>query len=697
MYLKGVGPKRAELLQREAGIYTYEDLLHYYPRRYIDRSKPTLLHSLKEESDAVTVVGELGPFRMENRFKGKGILRGSLTDAAGGGAELVWFQGAKWIAEKYKPGMQVVLYGKPQFYKGAPQFTHPEMELLKAEDDALDALRIVPLYPSTDGLKRAGLDGRGLRKLLHTLLATKPAIHDFFTPEQCSQWQVAARAAALRAIHFPDSVKQQQQAAHRLKFEELLLFQLVLQQRKALTQTAHPAHPFEKIGEYFNRFYAEFLPFELTGAQKRVIKEIRADVAKPYQMNRLVQGDVGSGKTIVAVLAMLMALDNGYQATMMAPTEILAEQHYQSLLRYLHPLGIRTELITGSLTKAERTRAFGSLASGSSSIAVGTHALIEDPVQFRNLGLTIIDEQHKFGVLQRSKLWHKVKPVNGVPHYPHNLLMTATPIPRTLAMTLYGDVDVSTIDELPPGRKPIRTVMRTHANRLAMWGFLRQELAAGRQVYVVYPLVEESANTDLTDAINGFHQHEGFFKESRVGLLHGRLQADEKEEIMRRFKAHKLHILVSTTVIEVGVDVPNATVMVIEHADRFGLSQLHQLRGRVGRGGEQSYCILMTQSRPRDLALRRLQAMVETTDGFRLAQVDLEMRGPGDFLGTRQSGIPEFKLADLATDAPIVVAAREAAATLLRTNPELGAAENAALQRQVVAYRRKHNMDEIIA
>jgi ATP-dependent DNA helicase RecG len=697
-YLKGVGPKRAQVLQQELGIRTFADLLHYFPRRYVDRTQLAQLSSLPQTGAPVTVVGTLGEFFTEERAKGRKVLKNTLHDEHGGSADLVWFQGVKWVPQKFKMGEVVVLYGRPTFFNRRAQFAHPEMEPLKGDDDVLDKLRILPVYGSTEALQRAGLDSKGLRKLLHPLIQNGSAyLHEFLPPALLQQYGLVPRPEALANIHFPQSEAALQRAQYRLAFEELLLFQLIMVRRKAVAQATHRAQPFTQVGDYFNRFFKELLPFELTGAQKRVVKEIRADVRKTYQMNRLVQGDVGSGKTMVAVLSMLLAVDNGFQAALMAPTEVLATQHYAALVRYLQPLGLHTEMITGSNTPAERRRALANLAAGSSSIAVGTHALLEDPVVFKNLGLTVIDEQHKFGVLQRSRLWGKA--AQGF--YPHNLIMTATPIPRTLALTLYGDLDVSVIDELPPGRKPITTVLRTEAVRLAMWGFLRKQLEAGRQVYVVYPLVEESAKTDLMDAVNGFHQLERYFKEYRVGLVHGRRTAEEKAVEMQRFKSGRTHILVSTTVIEVGVDVPNATVMVIEHAERFGLSQLHQLRGRVGRGGAQSYCILMTTGNKSGKlgpdAKKRLEALVQTTDGFKLAQVDLELRGPGDFLGTRQSGLPEFAIADVGRDTATLAAARQAAQELLEQDADLSQPQHAPLRAALRAFEAKYQLDKIVA
>jgi ATP-dependent DNA helicase RecG len=691
-YLKGVGPKRAALLASELGIHTFDDLLHYYPRRYVDKSVVSRIAALRSDADvAVSLVGRLGPFELSTG-KGRKVLRSQLIDDSGS-VDLNWFQGITWIQQRYKPGDWVTLYGKPSWFSSRAQFTHPELEKIQAEEHGLEGLRIVPIYPTTDKLARAGLDARGLRRLVLNLLETgRDVIPEVLSSQLVRAEGLLARAQALSNIHFPESMALLAQAQWRLKFEELFFFELVLARRKQLSQLLRPSPPFQHIGDYFNRFYQECLPFELTGAQKRVLREIRQDVARGYQMNRLVQGDVGSGKTIVALMTLLMALDNGYQGALMAPTEILAEQHSQNLRRLIQPLGIQLDLLTGNVKGAARKRILADLKTGATQLLVGTHALIEDTVQFRALGLTIIDEQHKFGVMQRARFWKKLPG-----RYPHNLMLTATPIPRTLALTSYGEVDVSVIDELPPGRKPIKTLLQTQAQRLKVFGFLRRQLEAGSQVYVVYPLVAESEKSDLLAVESGYEALQRSFPERRIGIVHGRMASEAKEFEMQRFKQQQTHILVATTVIEVGVDIPSATVMVIENAERFGLSQLHQLRGRVGRGGEQSYCILMGSPKLSKDASKRLQVMVESNDGFYIAEKDLELRGPGDFLGTKQSGLPEFKLADITQDGPCLEAARNAAFALIAEDPELALPEHSAISAYARQYQQRHNLDLVVA
>lgn len=686
-YLKGVGPKRAEVLFAQAGIRTYQDLLLYFPRKHVDRSQVRSIRSLQEDGEVVTLVGRLG--EMELTDGGRKRLHSQLWDGTGT-LQLSWFQGLKYISQKYKPNDEVALWGKVQLFKGQPQMIHPEMELLRDEEEAhLDVLKIVPFYPGTEALKKAGLDSRGLRRLLHRLLQGAPPLADWLPPDMLHRYRLLPHYEALCQLHFPASQASLLAATDRLKFEELFLFEWVMGSRRRFRQQSRPAVVFGHIGDLFNNYYKNHLPFELTNAQKRVIKEIRHDVAQPVQMNRLVQGDVGSGKTMVALMAALMALDNGYQAALMAPTEILAEQHFRNFAAGLLPLGIHVGYLSGSVKAAPRRELLQGLLDGSVRVVVGTHALIEEAVQYQRLGLTIIDEQHKFGVDQRARLWQKNTQL-----LPHNLALTATPIPRTLAMTVYGDVDVSIIDELPPGRKPITTVMRNEQTRLRMLGFLKEQLAEGRQAYVVYPLVEESAKSDLLAAEQGAEFLRTYLKDWKVGLVHGRQHPELKEEEMQRFKTNKTQVLVSTTVIEVGVDVPNASLMVIENAERFGLSQLHQLRGRVGRGAAQSFCILMAGKWPlgKD-ALYRLKALCSTNDGFRIAELDLQQRGPGDFLGTRQSGLPNFRLADLGTDLPILQTAKEAAFGLVRTDPELALPQHQALARHLQEYVRRHQLD----
>lgn len=689
-YLKGVGPKRAAVLGSECGVFIYEDLLHYYPRKHIDRSRLTPIAHLNQDGQMAVVLGRLGRFEI---VEGERMqqLRVSLSDGQVY-LQLSWFKGARYVAQKFREGEAVVVFGRVTMFRDRPQMAHPEIESLVQDQDAVHALNLTPLYPSTEALKRQGLDSRGLRALTWRVLHEgQDQIADILPHWLADRFKLPALGWALRQIHFPDSWQDLQRAERRLKFDEFLLFELIMVRRRHLMEARSQSQPFAHLGAYFNQFFHEHLPFELTNAQKRVVREIRHDVGRNRQMNRLVQGDVGSGKTIVAVLAMLMAIDNGYQAALMAPTEILAEQHFRTIYHLLAPLKINICLLTGGQKARLKKSVLASLANGQTHIAIGTHALIQEAVQFQNLGLTVIDEQHKFGVLQRAQLWSKAR------RPPHNIAMSATPIPRTLAMSVYGDIDVSVIDELPPGRKPIQTVVRHESQRLAVFGFLREQMQQGRQVYVVYPLVEESSKLDLLAATAGFEALERAFQDFRVTMVHGRMDSEAKDYEMQRFKRGEVQLLVSTTVIEVGVDVPNATVMVIENAERFGLSQLHQLRGRVGRGGEQSYCILMAGGKVTDVAKERLKAMVETQDGFRIAEIDLKLRGPGDFLGTRQSGLPEFKLADVVADGDVLEEARAAAFLVIGADPDLAAPEHEGLKRHLLRFATQHKLQDLIA
>lgn len=684
MYLKRVGPQRAQLLASECGIRTYRDLLHYYPRKYVDRSRVTRIADLPPDPGYVALVGKLTHLGLKPSRNGRNLLQGTFQDGSGS-LELIWFQGIKWVQQRFQVGEELALFGKPTRYHGQWQLTHPEMDPLNEEDGARHILQIVPFYPSNEKLGRLGLDARGFRTLLYQLLEEAGSlIPETLSPALCARYALMSRREALTQVHYPRSHEDLQQALRRLKFEEFFLFQLMLARRRAVAQVQHQSPPFTQIGHYFNTFFAEHMPFDLTGAQKRVLKEIRRDLARPVQMNRLIQGDVGAGKTMVAFMTMLMARDNDFQSALMAPTAILAEQHYRKVTAMAAKVGLRTGLLVGGQRKKARQAVLDGLASGEIDIAIGTHALIEDPVVFHRLGLVVVDEQHKFGVIQRAKLWKKANP------YPHNMIMTATPIPRTLAMSAYGDVDVSVIDELPPGRKPIKTVVRGESKRLEVFGFLRHQLQQGQQVYVVYPLVEESEKMDLLAVEKGFELMERYFTEYRVGIVHGRQKPEDKELEMQRFVKGETHILVSTTVIEVGVDVANATVMVIENAERFGLSQLHQLRGRVGRGSTQSYCILMAGYKLSADGKRRLKAMQETNDGFRISEIDLELRGPGDFLGTRQSGLPEFQLANLVEDRDLLELARQAAFDLLTEDPGLADPAQQALQQVFQRYVKQH-------
>lgn len=670
-YLKKVGPKRAEALGKEAGIRVFRDLLYYFPRKYVDKGKIYHVAELHDQIGSATLIGTI---HSPNIVKGKRARRLTATfrDATGQ-LELVWFKGIKWISDSIKEGQQVIIFGQPKFYGRKAQIAHPEMEKVQPGADLIHNRSIVPHYHGTEKLQRSGLDSRGIRDLVHILMDG----HEGEIPENLpaavlDHFSLMPRNLAFKYIHFPESAEHLKAAKRRLKFEEFFFFQLMLAEKKAVRQPKLDAFPFPVVGDYFNKFYEEHIPFELTGAQKRVIKEIRADLSKSVQMNRLVQGDVGSGKTMVAFMCCLIALDNGFQTALMAPTEILAEQHYRSFKGYADQLGVQVALLTGSTKKRERDQLLLELRNGVIQILIGTHALIEDRVQFQNLGMTVVDEQHKFGVLQRAALWSKGR------KNPHNMVMTATPIPRTLGMTAYGDLEVSVIDELPPGRTPIITRWKHESKRLEVFGLIRKELEQGRQAYIVYPLVEESEKLHYLAVTEGHEAIKRHFQGYRVGIVHGRQKPADKDYEMQKFKEGHYQILVATTVIEVGVDVPNATMMVIENAEKFGLSQLHQLRGRVGRGGKQSYCLLVTGPKISAEGKQRLKAMTETTDGFKIAELDLKLRGPGDFLGTRQSGMPEFRLANLIEDHEILAQAREAAFRIVEKDPELKREKNRA-------------------
>lgn len=674
-YLKGVGPNRAELLKSELQIHTLGDLLRYYPFRYIDRTQFHKVNQLHDEMPAAQVIGRLIHLEEVGERRSKRLV-GQFKDDTGV-MELVWFQGLSWLKKSLQPGAVYVIYGKPSVFRNHLSMTHPEMELYQQGMKEAGSPTLQPVYGSTEKLKKYGLDSRGIQRLQAVLQETiYPQLTEELPDYICREHALMPLPEALRAIHFPRSPQELQRALHRLKFDELFYIQLKLLKNKVLNTQRFKGHLFATVGDTFNRFYNERLPFPLTNAQKRVIREIRKDTASGAQLNRLVQGDVGSGKTVVALMSMLLAVDNGFQACMMAPTEILAQQHYHSIKRLLGEGLASIQLLTGSTPRKDRQVILAQLADGSLNILVGTHALIEDVVQFRNLGLVVIDEQHRFGVEQRAKLWRK----NVIP--PHMLVMTATPIPRTLAMTLYGDLDISVIDELPAGRKPIKTLHLYENSRLRMFGFIRDEIAKGRQVYIVYPLIQESEKMDLLYLEAGLEtlMREFPLPDYRISIVHGKMPVKDKAFEMQRFVRGETQIMVATTVIEVGVDVPNATVMVIENAERFGLSQLHQLRGRVGRGADQSYCILMSGDKLSRESKLRLETMVRTNDGFEIAEADLQLRGPGDIAGTQQSGILDLKLADLSTDQALLTEVRNRVIAIFNEDPSLTRPEHAPLQ-----------------
>ncbi len=684
-YLKGVGPARGELLRKELGIHKYADLLNLYPNRYIDRTRYYRINELINNGSEVQVVGKI--IHLKTVGEKRARLVATFTDSTGE-MELVWFQGQKWIRENIKLNQPYVIFGKTTAFNGVFNMAHPEMEPL-AEHEASLRSAMQPIYPSTEKLTQRGITNKVMSKIMQQLFIETQALFTEVLPQNLiKELGLLPKNAALFNIHFPKSQDLLTKAQFRLKFEELFFIQLQLITKNLIRKHKIKGHPFGSVGTYFNDFYQNHLPFELTNAQKRVLKEIRNDLGQPAQMNRLLQGDVGSGKTIVALMCMLLALDNGFQACLMAPTEILANQHFSGLSELAKPLGINIKILTGSTKASERKIIHEALESGELHIIIGTHALLEDKVQFANLGLAIIDEQHRFGVEQRSKLWRK----NDIP--PHVLVMTATPIPRTLAMSLYGDLDISVIDELPPGRKPILTVHRYDSNRLKVWKFLKDEIAKGRQVYIVYPLIQESEKMDYKDLMDGYESISRDFPlpQYSVSIVHGKMKPAEKDSEMARFAANKTNIMVATTVIEVGVNVPNASVMVIESAERFGLSQLHQLRGRVGRGADQSYCILMTGQKLSHDTKIRLDTMCRTNDGFEIAEVDLKLRGPGDIMGTQQSGVLNLQIADIVKDKDILVMARQYAIALLKADANMAAPENAALRHAYIELTKKKNI-----
>ena len=679
-FVGGVGELRAKVLEREAGVRTIGDLLMRFPYRYIDRTRHITLSEVDESMESTYV--QIRCRLIGKSYVGEGPRRRFVVETLDGtgSAELLWFQGVKWIEKRIEIGREYIIFGRPSLYRGRVSFVHPEIETVEQALSRKQESGFQGIYPSTERLSQS-VPIKAMQTIITNawqIASTDPAAFaDPLSEQLRRRYGLISLREAIYNIHFPQSQELLRQAQYRLKFDELLGVQLTIQARRTERHTRNNGFLFPRVGEHFNTFYHHKIPFALTGAQQRVIKEIRSDMISGRQMNRLLQGDVGSGKTMVAFMTMLLAVDNGFQACIMAPTEILARQHYASMQRFAEGLNVRVAILTGSSKAKERRTSLEGIASGEVDILIGTHALIEDKVQFSNLGYVVIDEQHRFGVEQRAKLWTK----NQQP--PHILVMTATPIPRTLAMTLYGDLDVSVIDELPPGRQPIRTYHYTDAARLKLWGFLREQIAGGRQVYVVYPLIKESETMDYKDLEDGFESIVRDFPlpTYRVTVCHGKMKPQDKEESMRQFKDHEADILVATSVIEVGVDVPNATVMVIESAERFGLSQLHQLRGRVGRGGGQSFCILMSGEKLSREARQRLQAMCQTTDGFRLAELDLKLRGAGDINGTQQSGMAfDLKIANPTLDADLLQTAREAAIRILATDPQLQKAENQPLR-----------------
>ncbi|MDO5106522.1 ATP-dependent DNA helicase RecG [Capnocytophaga sp.] len=673
-YLPGVGKQRAELLKSELGIFQFQDLLNLFPFRYIDRTRFYKINELQTNLSEVQVIGKIIHLKTVVSAAPKGTERlvATFIDETGT-MELVWFKGLKWLRDTLKINQPYVIFGKANSFNGTFSMAHPEMDLLD-DFNKIPNGSIQPVYPSTEKLTKRGVTNRVMRQLMtHVFDAVKPAFYETLPPSVISAMRLISKSEAMTHIHFPKNQEWLTKATFRLKFEELFYVQLQLVKKNIVQKQKIKGFPFHNVGDYFTTFYNNHLPFSLTEAQKRVLKEIRNDLGSNAQMNRLLQGDVGSGKTIVALMTMLLAIDNGFQACLMAPTEILANQHYQGISDLLQNMNVKMALLTGSTKTKERNLIDKQLKNGELSILIGTHAVLEDKVIFSNLGLAIIDEQHRFGVAQRSKLWQK----NSIP--PHILVMTATPIPRTLAMSVYGDLDISVIDELPPGRKPIRTIHKFENHRAKVYEFVKSEIDKGRQAYVVYPLIEESETLDFKNLTEGYEYISASFPlpKYKVSMVHGRMKPAEKDAEMEKFVKGETQIMVATTVIEVGVNVPNASVMIIESAERFGLSQLHQLRGRVGRGSEQSYCILMTGNKLGNDTRTRMETMVRTNDGFEIAEVDLKLRGPGDLMGTQQSGVLNLKIADIVKDQELLKIARFQAIDLLKSDPDLLKPENA--------------------
>ncbi|CAI8307866.1 MAG: ATP-dependent DNA helicase RecG [uncultured Bacteroidota bacterium] len=691
VYLKGVGPERARLLKEELQLRTYQDLLHFFPNRYIDRSRFYPINELPQNNAEIQIKGRITAISFVQQKRGKRMVA-TFKDHTGQ-MELVWFRGHQWIRDQLKINEDYVIFGRLNWFKGKASMPHPELEL---EQNFQKNLKIsfYPIYPSTEKLINKGISQKVIQKMVVQLLQSQSqAFSETLPTALLNQYKLISKNEALRQIHFPDDQHKLTRAQLRLKFEEFFYMQMQLVLKNVQRKQKIKGHLFEKVGSYFNNFFRDHLAFELTEAQKRVIKEIRLDMGTGRQMNRLLQGDVGSGKTIVALLLMLIAIDNDYQACLVAPTEILAQQHYQSLSAQLKKINLTVALLTGSTTKKERESIHQGLQNGELNILIGTHAVFEDTVQFKQLGLAIIDEQHRFGVAQRAKLWQK----NEMP--PHVLVMTATPIPRTLAMSVYGDLDLSVIDELPPGRKTVKTLHRTDANRLKVFAFLKEQIALGRQVYIVYPLIQESSKLDYKDLMDGYESLSRSFPtpDYQISILHGQMKSEDKAYEMERFVQGKTQIMVATTVIEVGVNVSNASVMIIESAERFGLSQLHQLRGRVGRGADQSYCFLMTGSKLSREAQTRMETMTKSNDGFEIAEVDLRLRGPGNIMGTQQSGILQFKIADLIQDQALLKAARDQALRILKEDASLKNADHQCIKRTLSALKFDSNIWNFIS
>ena len=682
-YLQGVGPQRAAILNKELNIYSFRDLLYYFPYKYVDRSRLYYIHEIDGNMPYIQLKGQVLSFETIGEGRQRRLV-GHFSDGTGV-VDLVWFQGLKFVMGRYKAHEEYIVFGKPTVFNGRINIAHPDID--PAEELTLSSMGLQPYYNTTEKMKRSNLNSHALEKLMKNLFGAlqKDIIEETLSPQLVAQHRLMSLTDALYNIHFPQNPDLLRKAQYRLKFEELFYVQLNILRYTKERRNKFRGLVFGRVGEIFNTFYSQNLPFQLTGAQKRVIKEMRRDMGSGRQMNRLLQGDVGSGKTLVALMTMLIALDNGYQACMMAPTEILATQHYETICRFLAGMNVRVELLTGNVKGKRRETILKDLVTGDVQILIGTHAVIEDTVNFSSLGLVVIDEQHRFGVAQRAKLWAK----NTCP--PHVLVMTATPIPRTLAMTLYGDLDVSVIDELPPGRKPIQTIHQFDNRRASMYAFIRKQIQEGRQAYIVYPLIQESEKMDIKNLEDGYMHICEEFPEYKVSKVHGKMKPAEKDEEMQRFLANETQIMVATTVIEVGVNVPNASVMVIENAERFGLSQLHQLRGRVGRGADQSYCILVTGYKLTEETRKRIEIMVQTNDGFEIAEADLKLRGPGDLEGTQQSGVAfDLKIADIARDGQLLQFVREIAEHLLDADPNGERPENAIIWQQLKELRKKN-------